>query len=516
MVLTAIIVGSILMPLLRPASDEDTISVRFASDSERSESLISWTSGDIVYVRARDLALVLGGRSWYSPEKRKLDIVFGGLRVRVSAFSSYVIVEDLGREEREDKILHLPVPVQYADEHLGVPVESLVNLLGPIVPGLIEFDAGLHLLTVDIQSANITGVHIVEKANGTLIQVVTTREFALEEFQSWINKGWLYLTVLGARIDSTRIASAPVSGIVRRIVPIQKPESAQLAFRLKDEVDVPEMYQTTDPHEIVISLRKSTRSADVSVRENLYRESQRWLIDTVVLDPGHGGKDPGSIGKGGLKEKTVVLDIAKRLGKLLVSRLGVRVVYTRDEDVFVPLKSRGRLANREGGKLFISLHANYYSERNIRGFEIYLMRPGKTAEAVEVARRENSVIRFEESTTVYDSMSSEGVILASLVQSAFMKESEDLAGILQMAMSRRVKTEDRGVKQAGFLVLVGASMPNVLVEVGYLSNRAEERLMRGRRFRQRVAEALYEGIKSFREKYEQMIVAQPGLGDSRQ
>ena len=491
-----------------------TIRVSFADDAEQSATLSSWTSEGVVYVRAHDLASVLDARTWYSSEKRKLDIKLGGLRIRLSAFCSYVVVEELSPAGRDDRLLHLPVHVTFSDGHLGVPLESLVRRLDSILPGSIEYDANASLLTMDIQTANITGVRVVEKTNGTLIKVLTTREFASEEFQSWMNKGWLYLTVMGGRVDSARIAEGPVKGVVRRIVPIQKPESAELAFRLRGEVESPEMYQTTDPHEIVISLRKPARSMDPSVRENLFRDSQRWLIDTVVLDAGHGGKDPGSIGPRGLKEKTLALDIVRRLGKLLTHHLDVRVVYTRDEDVFVPLKDRGRRANRDGGKLFISIHANFYRKKNTRGFEIYLLRPGKTAEAIEVARRENSVIRLEESTAAYDSLSGEGVILATLAQSAFMKESEDLASILEREMARRLTTESRGVRQAGFLVLVGASMPNVLVEVGYLSNPAEERLMMSRRFRQSVAEALYGGIKIFKEKYEQVIVAQPGVGTS--
>ena len=158
-------------------------------------------------------------------------------------------------------------------------------------------------------------------------------------------------------------------------------------------------------------------------------------------------------GKYGVQEKDVVLDITKRTGKLL-EKSGIKVFYTRDEDVFVPLLERTKMANESNGKLFVSIHANANKNRKIQGFETFLLRPGKSEDAIEVASRENSVIKLEEFTDKYADLTGEALIMATMAQSMFMKESEDLASIIQMELDKRLNTPNRGVKQAGFYVLI--------------------------------------------------------------
>jgi N-acetylmuramoyl-L-alanine amidase len=135
------------------------------------------------------------------------------------------------------------------------------------------------------------------------------------------------------------------------------------------------------------------------------------------------------------------------------------------------------------------------------------LRPGKSQEAIEVAERENAVISLEESVDRYKDYSDEQLILATMAQSAFMKESEDLANITQQVLKKKLSSQDRGVHQAGFYVLVGASMPNVLVEVGYITNRREEKMLSKESYRRQVAEGLYESTKFFKEKYEKLVVS---------
>ena len=228
-------------------------------------------------------------------------------------------------------------------------------------------------------------------------------------------------------------------------------------------------------------------------------------MDTIVLDAGHGGKDPGAIGKFGTKEKDVALDITRRTGSLL-EKSGIKVVYTRDEDVFIPLLDRTKIANDANGKLFVSIHANANQNRKIQGFETYLLRPGKSEDAIEVASRENSVIKLEDVTDQYENLSGENLIMATMAQSTFMKESEDLASTIQIELDKKLDTPNRGVKQAGFYVLIGASMPNALVEVGFLSNPNEEKMLKQSRHKQKIAEAIYYAIKSFKSSQEKLLV----------
>ena len=264
-----------------------------------------------------------------------------------------------------------------------------------------------------------------------------------------------------------------------------------------------EWYRSQDPDQIVIALRTPLGQIDNHI-ENV---KDRWRLDMVVLDPGHGGKDPGAIGKYGTREKDVVLDIAKRAGKLL-EKSGIKVFYTRDEDVFVPLLDRTKMANETNGKLFVSIHANANKNRKVQGFETFLLRPGKSEDAIDVATRENSVINLEEFTDQYTDLTGEALIMATMAQSMFMKESEDLASIIQMELDKRLNTPNRGVKQAGFYVLIGASMPNVLVEVGFLSNPAEEKKLKQDNHKQKIAEALYQAIKHFKQTREKILAGE--------
>lgn len=229
----------------------------------------------------------------------------------------------------------------------------------------------------------------------------------------------------------------------------------------------------------------------------------RWELDTVVLDAGHGGKDAGALGKNGTKEKDITLDIVKRVGRLLEKNTHIKVKYTRNEDVFVPLWKRTRIANEVNGKLFVSVHVNGNRNRSARGFETYLLKPGRNDDAIEVAARENGVIELEESREgLYPELTAENMIMATMAQSMFMKESEDLAGMVQKEMQHNLNSKNRGVKQAGFVVLVGASMPNVLVEVGFITNPTEEKNMRKPAYRQKIAEAIYRSIVTFKKSRE--------------
>ncbi|MFQ6673386.1 MAG: N-acetylmuramoyl-L-alanine amidase, partial [Fidelibacterota bacterium] len=182
-----------------------------------------------------------------------------------------------------------------------------------------------------------------------------------------------------------------------------------------------------------------------------------------------------------------------------------KVIYTRTEDVFVPLWKRTKAANESNGKLFVSIHANANRNRRIKGFETYILSPGRTADAVEVAQRENAVIKLEEEASKYDHLTEDNFIIASLVQNAFMKESEDLASMVQQELRKSIPSPDRGIKQAGFFVLIGGSMPNVLIEVGFLSNPQEEKQLRKPGYRQSVAQSIYRGIRRFKSKYERVL-----------
>jgi N-acetylmuramoyl-L-alanine amidase len=228
---------------------------------------------------------------------------------------------------------------------------------------------------------------------------------------------------------------------------------------------------------------------------------QRWRLDTVVIDAGHGGKDPGTQGYG-LKEKDIVLAVALKLGHYLEDRLGLHVVYTRTDDTFIELEERGRIANEAEAKLFISIHANATRSRRVAGTETFFLGRHKTDTARDVMERENSVINLEDDPSHYDGFGEFAVVQQTLAQSAYMRQSQQLASLIEDQFAERVHRHSRGVKQAGFIVLWAASMPAVLVELGFLTNHREGRFLQSEEGQDYMASALFRAIRAYKEEYE--------------
>ena len=241
----------------------------------------------------------------------------------------------------------------------------------------------------------------------------------------------------------------------------------------------------------ISGLKKTIKTVD------LRSEKKKWEFKTIVIDAGHGGKDPGAIGYRGTKEKDIALDVAKRLEKKLSKNMNVKIIMTRDEDVFLRLSERTKIANESNGNLFISIHTNAAEDRRASGFETFLIGPNKNEAAVRVAARENAVLELEGTTG--KKLTNEDLIQATIAQSAFASKSEQFASMVQKEIKKRVQSKDRGVKQAGFYVLMGASMPNVLVELGFISNPTEEKKLRSHQYRDQLATAIYRAVEQYQK-----------------
>ncbi|HEY6308517.1 MAG TPA: N-acetylmuramoyl-L-alanine amidase [Candidatus Angelobacter sp.] len=217
-------------------------------------------------------------------------------------------------------------------------------------------------------------------------------------------------------------------------------------------------------------------------------------IGKIVVDAGHGGHDTGTVGPNGLMEKDLVLDVALKLGKLLEDRLGAEVVYTRDDDTFIPLETRTAIANKEQADLFISIHANSSSDTTARGVETYYLNFTSSHDALEVASRENAVSE----KSIHE--------LQDLVKKIALKEkieeSREFAADVNRSLytglsSKSPGIHNRGVKKAPFIVLIGANMPSILAEISFVSNPTDERKLKTNDYRQRVAESLFKGINKY-------------------
>ncbi len=222
-------------------------------------------------------------------------------------------------------------------------------------------------------------------------------------------------------------------------------------------------------------------------------------VKTIAIDAGHGGHDPGAIGKGGLKEKTVTLDIAKRLAVLVKGRLGCKVVMTRDKDVFVPLDKRPFIAKARSADLFVSIHVNANRKRKAKGIETYIQGlKASDREAMATAARENAM-----STKSLSELDSDvDRMLKDLKIDNKLEESLQLAWTVQTSLvdsmaTPRKKVVNLGVKRAFFYVLMNTNIPSILAEVGFITNAEEEKLLNKDSYRQAIAEALYQGVKKY-------------------
>jgi N-acetylmuramoyl-L-alanine amidase len=242
-----------------------------------------------------------------------------------------------------------------------------------------------------------------------------------------------------------------------------------------------------------------------------------WI---VVIDPGHGGHDPGTVGRRS-REKDIVLTIGLKTGKYIEELIpGVKVIYTRKTDVFVELDKRADIANKAKADLFISIHVNGISDSRIRGSETFAMGLHKNEGNLQVAMKENSVITLEEDYTTryqgYDPNSSESYIAFSLMQNIYLEQSLYFASFIQKQFKERVGLRDRGVKQAGFLVLSLTTMPSVLVETGFSSNAEEERLLLSEQGQDYIASAIFRAFRDYKEAVDKKSGFTPLKHDSDQ
>ncbi len=239
------------------------------------------------------------------------------------------------------------------------------------------------------------------------------------------------------------------------------------------------------------------------------KDGGAFRIRTVVLDPGHGGKDPGNLGTGRYKqkEKDIALDVAKRVGGYIRESFpDINVIYTRDSDVFIGLNERADVANKADADLFISIHCNAAANSAAYGVETFALGLHASEENLKVAMKENQAIFLEDDYEAkyegFDPNSPESIIAMTIMQSAFLEQSLKISSYVQGQFKERVGRKDRGVKQAGFLVLRRTSMPSILIELGFLTNPAEEDFLNSENGRAYMSSAIYRGFKDYKQRVE--------------
>jgi N-acetylmuramoyl-L-alanine amidase len=239
------------------------------------------------------------------------------------------------------------------------------------------------------------------------------------------------------------------------------------------------------------------------------KNKQSKSLETVVIDAGHGGKDPGTM-TGKMREKDITLAIALNLGNLIKEKIpGVKVIYTRHTDVFIPLFERSVIANKINADLFISIHVNFCATPAIKGTETYVLGLHRTEDNLNVAKKENSAILLEQDySTRYEGFNpnlSESYIMFELIQDTNIEQSVEFAGIIQDSFRKHAQRDSRDVRQAGFLVLRESAMPSVLIETGYLSNPSEAAYLMSDNGRMSIATSIFNSFKTYKNKFESRL-----------
>ncbi len=470
-----------------------------------------------VYYAVKPLAEALSVNYSYSPSEEKVKLDFHGYQVFISSKNPFIVLKN--KRQNKSRIYQLPTSTYFFQNRLYVPLKYSLDILR-LASGLeMDFQSpdkltvkpGNNRTTTAYNNGtapagyDISGLSVDEKANGTLVRVETNKR--IYSYNSSFKNGVLTIIFRNVHSNISSIDKTGGQGLIKWIKAENRKKDTEIKFGLSKEYTTSEVLNVDNSNDILIALHNKIFENNAFKK----KEKAKWDFNVIVIDAGHGGKDSGTIGVGGVKEKNVNLGIALKLGKEIETKMkDVKVVYTRKTDKFVELYKRGQIANEANGNLFISIHCNATPRKpsSVNGSEVYLLRPGRTKEAISIAERENSVISYEDNPQRYQKLTDENFILVSMAQSAYMRYSEKFAELVNEEFGKDTRIDPRGVKQAGFYVLVGASMPSVLVEAGFLSNRNDARYLDSKSGQQAVANAIFGAIKKFREIYEKNIASE--------
>ncbi|MEI7812640.1 MAG: N-acetylmuramoyl-L-alanine amidase [Ignavibacteria bacterium] len=515
------------------------------------------------FISVRELSGIISAGVYYNASNAKMEIKLPGWYLKLTSQNEFVVLTS--RAENFPKVYQMPLAPVTINEDLYIPIEFFTEILASVLQKSVEYIKADRKLLIDpdrllisrskppeeirtkekagaqndsvnakektkeitglvkphepvdsaiatpgkkteakLKSAvtaskfDIPGITIESKANGTLIRVICKKKAGKYSLQT--DKGTLYLNLLNINLDEELVNACPVKGLISGITAKNIGKNSRIAFAMEEGYSKYESFQESPGGDIIISIHNK-----LLVNFTGSKAKDKWTLKTVVIDAGHGGKDPGAIGVTSVKEKVVNLGIALKLGRIIQENMpDVKVIYTRSNDKFVELYKRGKIANEKNGNLFVSIHCNStpIKPTNTSGFEIYLLRPGRTKEAVAIAERENSVIQYEDNPGHYQKLTDDNFILVSMAHSAFMRYSERFSDILNKQFTKELSLRSNGIKQAGFYVLVGASMPSILVESGFLSNKKDEIYLNSNTGQDNIAESIFKAIETFKEEYD--------------
>jgi N-acetylmuramoyl-L-alanine amidase len=495
----------------------------FIISDNQTKSASAWMREEIVYVSISELAEALSINYFENDETGKVELKSSYFLLKSTPRNPFIIVTP--RSSGTPKVFQLPTSTYIRNNQTYIPLPFVLGPLEIILERELKFEKPNRIIVgkqisspledkkwmYDIPDLppttgyDITGISITEKVNGTLIRLHSKTR--IPSYFGSVDDDELTIIFRKVNADVQRTNREWISNLIQKIDTRNIGSDAELKFKVGSDYSTYEVMNVPESNDVIITIHNKVFSKSDQTKKKI----EKWNFDVVVIDPGHGGKDPGAIGVSNEREKDITLAIALKLGELMKKEMtDVKVVYTRKDDTFVDLYKRGKIANENNGKLFISIHCNSTKKKpsDASGAEVYLLRPGRTQDAIEIAEIENSVIKYEENPDKYEKLTDENFILVSMAHSAYMKYSEKFAELLHKEFDLNLKLKSRGVKQAGFYVLVGASMPSVLVEAGFISNKGDAKFLKSSEGQQQIARSIFSSIKTYRQYYESAMDAE--------
>ncbi len=444
-----------------------------------------------MYLPSSTVAKVLkAGRFWESG-LRRLTIKIGSTDFVLTGNTRLVLTE-------AGEAL-LPVPVLDYGGDLWLPMTLIETVIGPQIQERVSWDPEARRLVLGSVEYNVTGLSVEQLGRSTAVNIVCSTPLGYRA--SSPEKGIIQLKIYGAEVNTSRVARRSGRGLVKSVRSRQYRDHALVTVRVDELVGRFRTYTADDGQKIVLVLEEEQISAlpdpiphghaSVNIEPNLVDVTHNIRVRTVVIDPGHGGHDAGAVGRRGILEKNVNLGVAKELQRYLRRESDLKVVLTRERDEYMELADRAEMANRSGGDLFISLHCNSWFSDGASGFETFFLSPAKSDWAKSVEAAENSAGQEPDDVEF---------IVWELVQNRFISSSSQLAEVLQKDVCNDLNLTNRGVRQAGFRVLVGAYMPAVLVELGFLTHSAEEKRLGDSSYQRKMARALGEAVLEYSQQ----------------
>jgi N-acetylmuramoyl-L-alanine amidase len=457
-------------------------------------SIRSITIGRQPFIPIEDFANVLSIQTTINSSAKKIDILYKQSKISFTAYTPFVQMDNVK--------LQMSAEVRFPNGDFYVPLFDMIKGFELTGINTLSFDADRQILFIVMLPPNITKVSTISEQDTLKLIIHAAKGFQKQDIETIQDKEWIYFNIKGGVIDISqdwRLENVPE---IFEFMPAQKSmNEARLALHVAPNVTLDKI-EIDSKNSLIIATLVSNNGISSSVFAELQKEQEKWKIDVIIIDPGHGGRDAGCSASSRIKEKNIALNIAQKLKDELAEKTSAKIILTRDRDKFIPLKGRTKNANQSGGKLFVSIHVDANRVKSLRGHTAYFLGPAKTDEARNVAQFENSVIQFEDSQNEYAGLSDASFILAANAQNSYNKESEELASIIDKKLENQCGSHSLGVRQAGFYVLYGASMPNVLVETGFITNSSDRQRLVSQSYQESLAEAIADGVIQFKKQYE--------------